>query len=171
MSSPGSQTTERRASLFGQGGFGRARGRANRSLDELDLSTFNVGGSKKAAPEPVSSGQFEDAGKEHPNDDLGRMEAKVWALQERSAKWTIHLQKLEGKVVGKTSGADGVADGYITIPCSTMDSGWSMLYRALWMLSVLYTVHRALIYQSNTGNISLIPLHPVDGTYHRILHL
>ena len=36
------------------------------------------------------------------------MEAEVWALQEHSAKWTIHLQNLEGRVVGKTSEVEGV---------------------------------------------------------------
>ena len=101
ISSPGGQTTDRRASLFGQHGFGRARGRANRSLDDLDVSAFNVGGSRKKAPEPVCPGQFEDAGQMHPKDDLGRMEAEVWSLQERSAKWTIYLQNLEGKVSGR----------------------------------------------------------------------
>ena len=66
-----------------------------------------MGGSSRVAPEPISSGQFEDAGEEHPINDLAQMEAEVWALQERSAKWTIHLQSLEGRVAGKTSEVEG----------------------------------------------------------------
>ena len=106
ISSLGSQTSERRAwSLFSNGGIGRARGRANRSLDDMEISTFNVGGSRKPAPGPVSSGQFEDAGEEQMELDLGRRQAEVWDLRERSAKWTIHLQQLEGKVSEKASEA------------------------------------------------------------------
>ena len=71
-------------------------GRLNRSLDDLSLSTFNVGGSRLSAPVPA---------------DLTRRlvatRQELWTLQERSAKWKDHLKDLEGAVNFRSTLIDG----------------------------------------------------------------
>ena len=49
----------------------------NRSLDDLNLSTFFVGGSSVDAPVPVMLDQFEDATEQDLNVDLGQVRAEI----------------------------------------------------------------------------------------------
>ena len=78
------------------GHIGRQGVRLNRSLDDLNLSTFDVGGSRKSAPIPVDvANRLEESRKE------------LWGLQERSAKWQGHLKDLENAVKFRASLLDG----------------------------------------------------------------
>ena len=70
--------------------------RLNRSLDDLSLSTFNVGGSRVSAPVPLDVMR-----------QLEQSRRELWTLQERSAKWQSHLKLLEAAVIFRTTLIDG----------------------------------------------------------------
>ena len=81
--------------------------RGDHSLDDLNLSTFNVGGSQEEAPLPFKSVNGKEDEQAEADIHLGKARAELWVLQEQSAKWTTHLQTLEGAISYRTNMLDG----------------------------------------------------------------